>query len=118
TDEVVVGNGELLGKHENTNGTVTWHYRMPVPHSTYLVSFVIGQYLRISDSYKTIPLGFYVYPAKEKTAMSAFGDTKKMIPVYEELTGIAFPYNKYDQTIVARFPFGGMENITATTFAD
>ena len=38
--------------------------------------------------------------------------------MYESLTGIKFPYNKYDQTIVARFQFGGMENITATTMAD
>ena len=41
-----------------------------------------------------------------------------MIAVYEELTGVPFPYNKYDQTIVAKFQFGGMENITATTMAD
>jgi aminopeptidase N len=38
--------------------------------------------------------------------------------IYEELTGITFPYNKYDQTIVANFNFGGMENIAATTFSD
>jgi len=47
-----------------------------------------------------------------------FGNTKKMIQNYEELTGIKFPYNKYDQTIVRNFQFGGMENITATTHAD
>jgi aminopeptidase N len=41
-----------------------------------------------------------------------------MIAVYESLTGVKFPYNKYDQTLVAHFQFGGMENITATTMAD
>jgi aminopeptidase N len=41
-----------------------------------------------------------------------------MMQVFEELTGVDYPYNKYDQTIVANFQFGGMENITATTMAD
>ena len=44
--------------------------------------------------------------------------TRDVLRVYEELTKIPFPYPKYDQTIVARFSFGGMENITATTMAD
>jgi aminopeptidase N len=118
TGETVVGNGELVDKSENTDGTVTWHYKMPVPHSTYLVSFVIGQYSRVDDTYKDIPLGFYIYPGREATARRAFGDTKRMMAVYEQLTGVAFPYNKYDQTVVANFQFGGMENITATTMSD
>lgn len=116
--ETVIGNGEFLGKSDNPDNTVTWHYRMPVPHSTYLVSFVIGEYAKVEDKYRNVPLGFYVYPGREATARRAFGDTGKMMKVYEELTGIDFPYNKYDQTVVANFQFGGMENITATTMSD
>ncbi|MEP6946758.1 MAG: M1 family metallopeptidase [Acidobacteriota bacterium] len=118
TDETVIGNGEFLGKTDNNNGTSTWHFKMTVPHSTYLVSFVIGKYVRVDDKYGEVPLGFFVYPGKEATARNAFGKTKNMIAVYEKLTGVKFPYNKYDQTIVAKFQFGGMENITATTMAD
>jgi aminopeptidase N len=117
-DETVIGNGELIGKESNADGTVTWHYKMPVPHSTYLISFVIGKYVRVEDKHGDIPLGFYVYPGREETAKKAFGDTAKMMAVFEELTGVKFPYNKYDQTIVAKFQFGGMENITATTMSD
>lgn len=116
--ETVVGNGEFLGKVANADGTETWHFKMPVPHSTYLVSFVIGQYIKIEDKYKNISLGFFTYPGKESAATKAFAQTKTMIGFFEGLTGIAYPYNKYDQTVVARFQFGGMENITATTMAD
>ena len=116
--QTVVGNGEFLGKSDNADPTVTWHYKMSIPHSTYLISFVIGDYLRVDDTYKNTPLGFYVYPGQEVVAHKAFDDTKNMIAVYEKLTGIDFPYNKYDQTLVASFKFGGMENITATTMAD
>ncbi len=117
-DETAIANGELLETTSNTDGTKTFHYKMPVEHSTYLTSFVIGNYSKVSDTYKNISLGFYVYPGKEEIARKAFGKTKDIMRVYEELTGIDFPYNKYDQTIVAQFQFGGMENITATTMAD
>jgi aminopeptidase N len=117
-DDTVVGNGELIAKTQNADGTQSWHYRMNVPHSTYLVSFVIGKYELVAERYKDVALGYYVYPGKEKTARNAYERTADMLKVFEELTGIGYPYNKYDQTIVANFQFGGMENITATTMAD
>jgi aminopeptidase N len=116
--ETVIANGELLEKTTNADGTVTFHYKMSIPHSTYLLSFVIGKYAAAGDKYGDIPLGYYVYPGKESLVPNAFGKTKDVLRTYEELTGIKFPYNKYDQTIVAGFTFGGMENITATTLAD
>ncbi len=116
--ETVVGNGELLGKDDNGDNTETWHYKMPVPHSVYLVSFVIGKYSKVEDKYGDIPLGYYIYPGREQTARNAYGRTAEMMKAYEEVTGVKFPYNKYDQTVVATFQFGGMENITATTMAD
>lgn len=114
----VVGNGELLEKRDNGNGTETWHYRMPVPHSVYLVSFVIGEYVKLDGKYNDIPLGYYTYPGREENARKAYERTADILRVFEELTGVDYPFNKYDQTIVARFQFGGMENITATTLAD
>jgi aminopeptidase N len=116
--ETAIGNGELVGRKKNENGTETWHYKMSVPHSLYLSSFVIGKYIRIDDKHKDIPIGFYVYPGREALARKAFGRTREIMQIFEERTGIPFPYNKYDQTIVAKFHFGGMENITATTLSD
>lgn len=116
--QVVVGNGELLSSKDNADGTVTFHYKMDVPFSAYLISFVVGTYSKIEDRYGDVPLGYYVYPGREAIVPLAYGKTKEMMRIFEDLTGIAFPYNKYDQTIVANFEFGGMENITATTMAD
>lgn len=116
--EAVIGNGELLDKADNGNGTSTWHFKTSVPHTTYLVSFVIGRYAKIEEKYKEIPLGYYVYPGRESIVKDAYGRTLDMMAFFEEKTGVAYPYNKYDQTMVADFQFGGMENITATTMAD
>ncbi len=116
--ESVIGNGELVETVENPDKTTTFHYKMNIPHSLYLTSFVVGKYEKISDQYKNIPLGFYVYPGQKAIVPKAYGKTKDMFRIFEGLTGVDFPYNKYDQTMVANFQFGGMENITATTMAD
>ncbi|QQS41876.1 MAG: DUF3458 domain-containing protein [Acidobacteriota bacterium] len=116
--ETAIGNGKFLGKKEIEGGRAVYHFRMDVPHSLYLTSFVIGTYVKVSENYKDIPLGYYVYPGQESIVPLAYGKTKDMFAVFEELTGLDYPFNKYDQTMVAAFPWGGMENITATTMAD
>lgn len=118
-DETAIGNGELLETIENSDNTKTFHFKMPVRHSVYLVSFVVGKYIKIEDKYKNIPLGVYLYPGRERLAEIAFGKTKEMFRIFEDLTKIDFPFNKYDQTIVANYEeFAAMENITATTLSD
>lgn len=118
-DETAIGNGQLLETIENSDNTKTFHFKMPVRHSVYLVSFVVGKYIKIEDKYKNIPLGVYLYPGREKLAEIAFGKTKDIFRIFEDLTKIDFPFNKYDQTIVANYDeFAAMENITATTLSD
>ncbi|MEP6924879.1 MAG: M1 family aminopeptidase [Pyrinomonadaceae bacterium] len=117
-DETAIANGELVEVKTNEDKTKTFHYRMNVPHSSYLTSLVIGKYTKVEDKHQNVPLGFYVYPGTESIVKPAYGKTGKMIALYQELLGVRFPYNKYDQTVVGAFQFGGMENITATTMAD
>lgn len=116
--ETVIGNGEFLGRSEKSDGRETWHFKMNAPVPVYLVSFVVGRYSKVEDKYGTIPLSYYIYPGREATARNAYGRTADMMQQFERLTGVKYPYNKYDQTVVANFQFGGMENITATTMAD
>jgi aminopeptidase N len=117
--ETVIGNGELVDTRTNADRTVTFHYRMDVPHSTYLTSFVVGDYVRVGDTHRTVPLGYYVYRDRRSLAGPAFSRTKEMMAAFESVTGVQYPFKKYDQIMVAGFQqFSGMENITATTLAD
>ena len=117
-DETVVSNGDLIEKIENQDTTTTWHFKTNFVHSTYLTSFIIGKYVKFEDKYRNVPLGFYLYPSETKIYEKAFSNTKDIFKVYESILATDFPYNKYDQTIVAEFKFGGMENLTATTLSD
>ena len=116
--ETVIGNGELIEEIPNPDGSVTHHFKMPIPHPTYLISFIIGKYVKQEEQYGDIPLGYYVYPGSEDLVKLAYGETVDYLRIFEGSTGVKYPFNKYDQTTVAGFTFGGMENITATTMAD
>ncbi|HEX8726067.1 MAG TPA: M1 family aminopeptidase [Gemmatimonadaceae bacterium] len=114
--DVVVSNGRLVSdvRHGATH-TVTW--REDRPSATYLVSLVIGPFATIHDSWKGVPVDYYVYHADSARAWRLFHHTPDMIDVYSKLTGVPYPWAKYAQTTVADF-FGGMENVSATTLVD
>jgi aminopeptidase N len=117
-NELAIANGKLIETTGNADGTRTFHWLMDQPHSTYLISLIVGDYAKLSDSYKNVPLDYYTYRGTEEQARRAFGKTPEMINWFSRVLSYDFPYNKYTQTIVGNFIFGGMENITATTFAD
>ena len=62
-----------------------------------------------------IPLEYYVYKTNAKYAKLSFEKTPEIMKFFSEKIGYKYPYNKYAQTIVEDFIYGGMENITATT---
>ena len=113
-----VSNGELVSLKKNKNGTHTWHWKENFPMVAYLISFVVGEYEKVEDSYKDIPVNYWVYKENRAETDRSFGLTKDMMRVFNELTGIPYPYEKYDQIIVDEFMFGGMENITLTHNTD
>ncbi|MGB7925373.1 MAG: DUF3458 domain-containing protein [Pyrinomonadaceae bacterium] len=116
--EVAISNGALVETTDNSDGTRTFHWVMDQPYSSYLVSLVIGDYAKMTDTYRNVPLEYYTYHGTETIARRAFSRTPLMMKWFERALDYDYPYNKYSQTIVANFIFGGMENITATTHAD
>ncbi|HEY5218421.1 MAG TPA: M1 family aminopeptidase [Gemmatimonadaceae bacterium] len=114
--DVAVSNGHLVSdvKHGATH-TMTW--REDRPSATYLVSLVVGPFAKIHDSWKGVPVDYYVYHSDSAKAWRLFHHTPDMIDTYSKLTGVPYPWAKYSQTTVADF-FGGMENVSAMTLVD
>jgi aminopeptidase N len=113
----VVSNGRLALDRKNPGGTHTVEWRQDLPSSTYLVSLIVAPLTRLTDSWRGIPVDYYVYHEDTALARRLFRVTPDMIEVYSRLTGIRYPWAKYAQTTVADF-FGGMENVSATTLVD
>ena len=113
-----VSNGELVSIKKNGDGTRTWHWRENHPMVGYLISFAIGEYVKVEDKWRGIPVNYWVYEENEKEAFRSFGLTSDMMEFFSNVTGVDYPYEKYDQVIIEDFMFGGMENITLTHNTD
>ncbi|MFB0515749.1 MAG: M1 family aminopeptidase [Candidatus Neomarinimicrobiota bacterium] len=117
--QLAISNGELLDVRRNENtGTVTYRWRENVPHVTYLVSVVVGEFAEVRDEWEGIPVFYYVEPRYRDKAERSFAKTPDIIGYYSEMIGIRYPYEKYAQTTIADFIWGGMENISATTLTE
>jgi aminopeptidase N len=112
-----ISNGSVVGDRRHRDGTRTLTWRQEKPASTYLVSLIVGQYVRVHDQWHGIPVDYFVYAEDSARAPRLFGLTTDIMEVYSRLTGVDYPWAKYAQTTVADF-FGGMENVSATTLVD
>ncbi|HEV2665274.1 MAG TPA: M1 family metallopeptidase, partial [Blastocatellia bacterium] len=114
-----LSNGELIGVRENDGEeTRTYHWSQSQPHPAYLVTVVIGEYEAINDDYEGLPITNYVYKDRVHEGRRLFAATPRMIELFEEKFGCAYPYPKYAQILVDDFLFGAMENTSASTFTD
>ena len=113
---VAISNGALVEERANGDGTRMFHWKESVPHSTYLISLVAGRFEHHSAKAGKIPLDYYVPVGTGRAAAErSFAATAAMVDYYSEWIGIPYPYEKYAQTTVEGFLWGGMENTSATT---
>ncbi|MDQ6826130.1 MAG: HEAT repeat domain-containing protein [Candidatus Eremiobacteraeota bacterium] len=114
-----LSNGALVWRKDDlAEQTTSFRYEEGVPHSTYLVSLVVGPFIEKLQCSHPVPIYYYVLAGREEDGQRAFGKTPKMLAVLEKRIGTAYPYERYSQIAVADFIFGGMENTSATTQTD
>ncbi|GJM20992.1 MAG: aminopeptidase [Planctomycetota bacterium] len=131
-DFVTMGSGELIDSQllrRAGRRTDTW--RMSVPHASYLITFVAGEFARAdlrdnavagnaddTASDEAPPLPVLAEPAELDTALANLSATAEVLDFLGEYTGRPYPFPKYAQSFVRHFTAGGMENISATTLYD
>ncbi|MEK6704785.1 MAG: M1 family aminopeptidase [Bdellovibrionota bacterium] len=113
-----ISNGALISCKEVDRGK-RFHYRLGVPHVTYLISLVVGKFSTWSDKGpNNLLIQYFVQPGREEDGKRMFKNTSLMIGAFERKIGVDFPYEKYSQVAVQDFIFGGMENTSATTLTE
>ncbi|WP_223548502.1 M1 family metallopeptidase [Aestuariivivens sp. NBU2969] len=118
SDYEVIANGKLTNKQINES-TITWHYDMLKPMSSYLVALVIGKYdKKVAYSKSGIPLEMYFYPEDSNKVEPTYRYTKRMFDFLEEEIGVLYPWQNYKQVPVKDFLYAGMENTGTTIFSD
>jgi aminopeptidase N len=111
---VTLSNGRLVSQKKNADGTRTDYWKMDLPHAPYLFFMGVGDYVIVKDAYKNIPVEYYVEKEYAPYAKKIFGETPAMIGFFEKVTGIPYPWPKYDQIVGRDYVSGAMENTTAT----
>jgi aminopeptidase N len=112
-----LSNGELVAERQDGDRK-TFHFRHEIPHSSYLITLVAGEYAILKDKFEDADVLYYVTPGREGDGPRTFANTPAMMRLFSNLTGQKYPYPRYSQITVAEFIFGGMENTSATTLTD
>ncbi|HQT93522.1 MAG TPA: hypothetical protein PK435_02720, partial [Thermoanaerobaculaceae bacterium] len=108
----VVSNGKLLAVGRDRKGrSRTFHHREATPHVTYLISIACGEFAKVEEHWRGIPVQYFVKPGQEDKAERCFSLTPDMLGHFSKTFGVDYPYEKYSQVVVEDFIFGGMENI-------
>ncbi|MEJ2217863.1 MAG: M1 family aminopeptidase [Gemmatimonadota bacterium] len=95
-----------------------WHWSQGEKASTYLMSVVVGPFTVLHDHWRDKQVDEWVYPDTVDAGWRTAGETPSMIELYSELLDVPFPWDKYDQSWIPDFTYGGMENASATTQTD
>jgi len=115
-DYTVISNGQLLQIVEGDFKTFIYSEKFRFP--AYLVSVIAGKFAYLKQEWQGIPIESYFREKFSKYAELAFKNTPDMMEFLSAKIGIKYPYEKYSQTCVADFVYGGMENLSATTLTE
>ncbi|WP_298884046.1 M1 family metallopeptidase [uncultured Polaribacter sp.] len=109
---VTLSNGKLVSQTKNGNNR-TDYWKMDQKHAPYLFFMGVGEYEIVKDSYKNIPINYYVEKEYAPYARDIFGLTPEMMKFFSEKLGVEYPWNKYSQIVGRDYVSGAMENTTA-----
>ncbi|MFK7822846.1 MAG: M1 family metallopeptidase [Oligoflexales bacterium] len=109
-----LSNGILLG-NKQLGVTSNFHYRMDFPIAPYLVSLAVGDFTVFDlGTFHKKPLKLWAPPALARSALKAVSNTKQMMKVIGEFTGVSYPFASYSQSVAQAWS-SSMEHQSATT---
>jgi aminopeptidase N len=119
----VISNNPVKEKVDLGEKRTKWSFTTTPRISTYITALIAGPYYNVKDEYvgkKRVQLGIYC-----RKSLAEFLDpddifliTKQGFAYFEEVFGLEYPFEKYDQIAVVDFNWGAMENAGAVTFLE
>lgn len=117
TGDVVISNG-ILKSQTATGAKSRWQFQMEKPMSSYLVMLAIGNFgKKTAKSLSGIPLEWYYSVGDEAKFEATYRHSKQIFDFLEREIGVSYPWQIYKQVPIRDFLYGGMENTSATIFA-
>jgi aminopeptidase N len=113
-----LSNGLKISSQRNADGTRTDYWKMDKPHAPYLFMMAVGEFAKVSDKWRNIPVDYYVEPKFEPYARDIYPYTTEMLEFYSTRLGYPYPWPSFSQIIVRDYVSGAMENTGAVIFGD
>ncbi len=115
----VISNGDLKEEYSRLNTSIRgWSYQMQKPMSSYLVMLAIGNFVNKTEKAQSgVPLELYLDRMDANKFEPTYRYSKVMFDFFEREIGVKYPWKIYRQVPVRDFLYAGMENTTATIFA-
>ncbi len=114
-----IANSGEVSKKSGTNGYKTISFKESEPISSYLFSFVAGEFDYTSDTRNGREHRIY-HRERDEANLAQLDDIMKelfhSLDWLEEYTDIEYPFSKYDMVLIPGFQYGGMEHIGATIY--
>jgi len=117
---VGVGNGRLIRKNKNNNGTITYTWRVKNPINNYNIVPYIGKYVNFTDTVMgekgKLDMSYWVLDYNLEKAQKQFIQAKTMIHAFEYWMG---PYPFYEDSYkLVDAPHLGMEHQSAVAYGN
>ena len=113
SDFITVSNGILESVKDNGKSKI-FYWKMDKPYSNYLTTVIIGDYTIVKESVRGTTLEYNIQPEWAEKKDIFYGRTPQMLNFFSDYI-CSYPFERYAQTTVQDFEWGGMENVTATT---
>jgi|GEM_PF-88550 len=116
-DYQVISNGTKIAEKELNNSIKRHVFKQSEPAPAYLMFIGAGKYISqtlMSDS--GVKIYNYQYPDKLKNDRTYY-KSKEIFDFLENEIGMKYPWKNYKQIPVENFLYGGMENVSATSFS-
>lgn len=107
-DTTKLKNGLFLDEFEKT----------PVNMSTYLVAFIVADFMSVTKNVSNTLLSVYAVPEKKEHTAYALDTAAKLLDFYNSFFEISYPLQKLDLVAIPDFLAGAMENWGLITFRE
>jgi aminopeptidase N len=112
----VVSNGILADKKSLNDSLTQWNYKQNQPAPSYLMFIGTGKFLDKSFmSSSGINIHNYQYPDAIKNDKTYY-KSREIVDFLEKEIGVSFPWKVYRQIPLKDFLYGGMENLSVSSF--
>nr|XP_023694685.1 endoplasmic reticulum aminopeptidase 1-like isoform X1 [Paramormyrops kingsleyae] len=116
---ISLSNMPKLKTVELSGGLLEDHFDVSVKMSTYLVAFIVSDFLSISGtSQHGVKISVYAVPDKINQTEYALNAAIKLLDFYDDYFGIPYPLPKQDLAAIPDFQSGAMENWGLTTYRE